>query len=206
VTSRLERMLVLLVGLTTLIAALLATLEADSGRRAEQASAQGSRRAVQLFTDIAGTGVELTFQVNAVRSHLELDSAARFRTAVPNPVQQAIARAEDRAAGRLAELEQRSFGVRTGTEGFEDTTRELDEATTRWQEAVRLQNAAVDEAGRYGRRQGRAVFGLALVATAGALLGLAGVLRAGRPGWLALGTSAAALAGAVAAGGSALLI
>ena len=201
-STRFERVLVLLVGATSLIAALRATLESDSGRRAEQASAQGTRRAVQLFTDIAGTGVELTFQVNAVRSHLELDSAAQFRTAVPSPLQQALARADDRAAGRLADLEESSFGFPTGVDGLADASREQRRAAMRWQEAVQLQNAAVDEAGRYGRRQGRAVFGLALVATAGALLGLAGAVRSR----LALGTGAVALAGAVAAGGSAFLI
>jgi hypothetical protein len=208
VSSRFDRLLILLVGVTSLVAALLAALESDSGRRAEQASAEGTRRAVQLFTDIAGTGVELTFKVNAVRSHLELDSTADLRTAVgsASPVQQALARADERAAGRLAELEQDSFGVRTGTDGLQDASGEQQRAAERWQEAVELQNAAVDEADRYGRRQSRAVFGLALVATAGALFGLAGVVRGGGPGWIALGTGAAALAGAVAAGGSALLL
>jgi hypothetical protein len=199
---------VLLVGLTSVAAALLATLEADSGRRAEQASAEASRRAVQLFSDIAGTGLAISFDVSTIRSHLELDSAASLRTAFASsdPLQQALARADARAAARLAELDESSLGVRTGAEGLQAALGELGRAAKRQQAALGLQNAAVDEADRYGRRQSRSVFGLALLATAGALLGLAGVLQRGRPGWLALGTGGAALAAAVATGASALLV
>jgi hypothetical protein len=205
---RFERVLLLLVGLTTVAAVLLAALEADSGRRAEQASAEGTRRAVALVSDLTGTGLALRFEVNAIRSQLELDTAAnaRLTLATADPLQGALARADSRAAARLAELDESSLGVRSGAEGLRATLDELAAATARQQAAVVLQNAAVDEAGRYGRRQGRAVFGLALLATAGALLGLAGVLKAGRPGRLTLGLGAAAVAAAVSSGVSALLV
>lgn len=117
-----------------------------------------------------------------------------------------MARADARTAARLAELDESSLGVRTGAEGLQAAVGELRRAATRQQAALRLQNAAVDEADRYGRRQSRSVFGLALLATAGALLGLAGVLQRGRPGWLALGTGGAALVASVATGASALLV
>jgi hypothetical protein len=42
--KRYERTLLVLAGLTTLVAVLLAALEADAGRQAERASAEGTRR------------------------------------------------------------------------------------------------------------------------------------------------------------------
>lgn len=197
----------LLVGLTSLAAALLATLEADSGRRAGVGRGLSPRRPAVLRHRRHGPRDQLRREHDPQPpSSSTRRQTLRTAFASSDPLQQALARADARTAARLAELDESSLGVRTGAEGLQAAVGELRRAATRQQAALRLQNAAVDEADRYGRRQSRSVFGLALLATAGALLGLAGVLQRGRPGWLALGTGGAALVASVATGASALLV
>jgi hypothetical protein len=208
VRGRFERVLLVLAGLTTLAAVLLAALEADAGRRAEHASAEGTRRAVALVSDLTRTGLSVRFQVNALRTQLEQETAAQARaaSATIDSRLEPFARAESRAAERLAELERDALGLESGTAGLTAAAAEVPATTTRTAEAVEAQNAAIADAARYGRIQGRAVFGLALLAVAGALLGLAGALGSAWPGRVAAGTSAAALTVAVAAGASALAL
>jgi hypothetical protein len=208
VSGRFPRVLLVLAGLTTLVAVLLAALEADAGRRAEHASAEGTRRAVALVSDLTGTGLSVRFQVNALRTQLELETAAQARAAgaAIDPGLEPFARAESRAAERLAGLERDALGLESGTAGLSAAAAEVPATAARASEAVQAQNAAIADAASYGRRQGRAVFGLALLAMTGALLGLAGALGAGRPGALAAGTAAVLLVAAVAAGASALTL
>jgi hypothetical protein len=161
---------------------------------------------VALVSDLTGTGLSLRFQVNALRTQLEAETAAQAREAgaLLDPRLAPFARAETRAAGRLAQLERESLGTETGEAGLTAATDEAARAAARQREAVAAQNAAIADAARYGRVQGRAVFGLALLAVAGALLGLAGALGSAWPGRVAVGTAAGSLAAAVAAGASAL--
>jgi hypothetical protein len=208
VTGRFPRVLLVLAGLTTLTAVLLAALEADAGRRADRASAEATQRAVALVSDLTTTGLSVRFQVNALRAQLELQTSAEARSAGAtfDPRLGPFARAESRAAERLAELERDALGVESGTAGLAAAAAEIPATATRAGEAVQAQNDAIADAARYGRMQGRAVFGLALLAMAGALLGLAGALGAGRPGALVAGTAAGVLVAAVAAGASALTL
>ena len=202
-----ERTLIALVGATGLAAALLATLEAHAGGRSERASAEATRRAAALFEDIASTGLDLRFKIGTLRSHLLLQSSADIRGVLGDrdSLQEAVARAEGRAA-RLAELDERSLALPTGARGLAVVTDQLGVSTIRQQAALGRQQNAAEVAERFGRRQGRAVLGLAALASAGALFGLAGVFKAGRPGWVALGTGALVLALALGSGVSALLI
>jgi len=203
-----ERTLIALVGATGLAAALLATLEAHAGGRSERASAEATRRAAALFEDIASTGLDLRFKIGTLRSHLLLQSSADIRGVLGDrdSLQEAVARAEGRAAARLAELDERSLALPTGARGLAVVTDQLGVSTIRQQAALGRQQNAAEVAERFGRRQGRAVLGLAALASAGALFGLAGVFKAGRPGWVALGTGALVLALALGSGVSALLI
>jgi hypothetical protein len=68
------------------------------------------------------------------------------------------------------------------------------------------QNRLVDRADRYGTRQERAMFAIALVAIAAVLLGPAGLVGDGRGGRIALVVAAAALALALGWGGSGLFV
>jgi hypothetical protein len=208
VSGRFQRVLLVLAGLTTLTAVLLAALEADAGRRADRASADATRLAVALVSDLTTTGLSVRFQVNALRAQLELRTTAEARTAGAtfDPRLEPLARAESRAADRLASLERDALGVESGTAGLAAAAAEVPATATRAGEAVRAQNEEIADASRYGRMQGRTVFGLALLAMAGALLGLAGALGAGRPGGLVTGTAAAVLLAAVVAGASALTL
>ena len=70
---------------------------------------------------------------------------------------------------------------------------------------VAAQHASLARAERYGRRSGLASRSLLLVATAGALMTLAGALDARRAAWLALDTGALLLCLALATGVLALV-
>jgi hypothetical protein len=72
--------------------------------------------------------------------------------------------------------------------------------TSRFNDGVASSNLQVDRADRYGRRASRTTLALAFLASAGALFGLAGVLRAGRAGWLSLATGMLGLLAAGALG------
>jgi hypothetical protein len=74
------------------------------------------------------------------------------------------------------------------------------------QGVLRYQNAQVDLADRYGTRQERAMFAIALVAIAAVLLGLAGLFGVGRSGTISMVVAAVALLVALGWGGSALFV
>jgi hypothetical protein len=79
----------------------------------------------------------------------------------------------------------------------------LDENTAlrkRTDPMVAQQHAALAQSESYGRRANAAARGLLLVATAGALLTLAGSLDGRRPALVAIGTSVLVLCAAVATG------
>jgi hypothetical protein len=76
----------------------------------------------------------------------------------------------------------------------------------RFADGVTQSNEQVDRADRYARRGSRATLALAFLASAGALFGLAAVLRAGRAGWVTVSTGALGVIAAAAVGVSALLL
>jgi hypothetical protein len=76
----------------------------------------------------------------------------------------------------------------------------------RFADGVAQSNEQVDRADRYARRDSRATLALAFLASAGALFGLAAVLRAGRAGWVSVATGALGVLAAAAVGISALLL
>jgi hypothetical protein len=207
-TSRYDRVLVVLVGLTPVVAALLAVLQLDSGRRADRSSTEASRLTIVLYEDIAGSILDAHFKVNALSQQIALQQRGLSRTLVAagDAAETAQAQADLAAATRLGALNETTTGLPSGAAGITALDGERRAAADRWTAQIGDQNAEIAETDRYGRRGSRAVFGLALVAMAGALLGLAGVLGSGQPGWIVLGTGAASLVAAAAAGASGLLL
>jgi hypothetical protein len=206
--TRFNRVLVLLVGLTPVVAALLAAIELDSSRIADRASTEASQLTIVLYEDIASETLDAHFKVNALAQQISLEQRGLSRALVASGdvAQTALSQADLRAASRLGALNETTTGLPSGARGLAALEAERRAANERWTAQIEHQNAEIARSSRYGRRGGRTVFGLALAAMAGALLGLAGVLGSGRPGWIVLGTGAASLTAAALAGATALLL
>jgi hypothetical protein len=210
---RYRRWLSALVGIAALAAALLAALESDSGRREEEAFVRSSRASVQIFAELAGSAPRTQFQANGIRRALgnEIDATARLLEATEaspeaSRVAVALSRAESAAAGLLGRAVEAMGRVPEDAPLDPATRRLLTANLSGIQEVLVYQNAQVDRADRYGTRQERAMFAIALVAIAAVLLGLAGLFGGGRSGTIALVVAAVALVVAVGWGGSALLV
>ena len=210
---RYRRWLSALVGVAAVSAALLAALESDSGRREEQAFVRSSRASVQIFAEIAGSAPRTQFLANGLRRSLgtEIDATARLleatrasaearRVAVP------MSQAESAAAARLGRAVEAMAGVPPDAPLDPATHRLLTAELSGIQGVLRYQNAQVDVADRYGTRQERAMFAIALVAIAAVLLGLAGLFGGGRSGTISMVVAAVALLVALGWGGSALFV
>ena len=208
-----RRWLSALVGIAAVTAALLAALESDSGRREEQAFVRSSRASVQIFAEIAGSAPRTQFLANGLRTALgnEIGATARLLEATrasedARGVAVPMSQAQSAAAARLTEAVKTMGRVSPGGPLDPATRRLLTANLSGIQRVLEYQNAQVDVADRYGTRQERAMFAIALVAIAAVLLGLAGLFGAGRSSLIAMVAAGAALAVAVGWGGSALLV
>jgi hypothetical protein len=206
-----QRWLAVLVGVAALSAALIATLEADAGRREERAFIRASRLSLDIFEGIAGSSQLFSFQGRALEQALSLGIEANGRAlaAIGSPeierVSLAQARAERIAARRLTAIFEEMTRLPGPEGGVDAHTREvLATGPEALQAVVEEQNAQVDAAERYGTRQDRSIFALSLVAIAAVLLGLAGVMGDRRGGRTALIAAGAALVVALGWGATAL--
>jgi hypothetical protein len=208
--ERFDRVLTLLVGVAAVVAACLVALELASSRHAARADAQASVTAAAAYQGFIGSSLANQLKVTSVLESADRLIGAEIGTKVPaTGVAAAYLAAESRAAVEQTRAVERTIrvpirGSLAATHAAFGASAATDVALLRAQ--VTRSTGLVDEARRYGRRDGRATFALTLLASAGALFGLAGVLRAGRAGWVALGTGAAALLAAAAAGVVALLL
>jgi hypothetical protein len=208
-TSRFRRWLAILVGLSAVAAALLSTLQMDSGKREERALLRASRLSVEIFSKIAGSGQLSAFTFTSFHRSLSLGmegtglALAGFEIPGASSSEEAIANANVAASERLIPIAE-SMGVSTPDAAIDEHTREVMGATVEDLTAiVGDQNREVDVAEAYGRRGTRSVFALSVLAIAAVLLGLAGVLGEGRPGTIALVAATTALVLASGLGASA---
>jgi hypothetical protein len=208
--ERFDRVLTLLVGVAAVVAALLVAFELSSSRRSARADAEASRIAVSSLQVLTSTSVVSQFKLASliqVEDHLTEAQVASVVSAEGDA--RAFLAAEERAAGLQADATERTIGVPVGGDVVKIHAALLAQAqrdAAAFATQVNRSSALVDASDRYGRRDSRATFALTLLASAGALFGLAGVLRAGRAGWVSLGTGTAGLAAAAAVGVSALLL
>jgi hypothetical protein len=212
-TARFRRWLAVLVGTAAITASLLAAMESDSGRREELAFVRASRSSLDIFSKIAGSTPRTQFQANGIRSALEtgIEATARlihasdadqevFRLVVP------VGSAQERASNRMVGVVRQMSRVPPDAP-IDPVTRDLVTADLAAIRAdLQVQNAQVDLADRYGTRQERAMFAIALVAISAVLLGLAGLIGGGRTGRVTLVVAAVALLLALGWGASAFLV
>jgi hypothetical protein len=199
-TPGFRKWLAVLVGLTAISAAAVSWVEADSGRKEGQAFVDASRGALEIFVKIAASSPRVQFEGNAARRVLgvDIESTARVANAPLRDEIFNIARKESRAQGAAA---RRLRKVVRATAAFDEGDPSLDQATLEAVGAdtaalgpiVEEQNQAVEDANRYGTRQERGFSALGLVAIAASLLGLAGLIGAGRTGRIVLVTAGCAL-------------
>lgn len=209
--SPFRRWLAILVGVAAVAAAMIATLESDANRREERAFIRGSRLSLDLFERIAGSGPRLSFQARGLEQalSLQIEAQARSIAALDAPslaaFEDARAEAEEAAGLRLAGVVEAMARLPDEASGVDAHTREVLASTPdRLEDLVGAQNAAIDDAERFGTRQDRAIFALSLVAIAAVLLGLAGVMGEGRSGRTSLIAAAVALTLALGWGATAL--
>lgn len=200
-TRGFRRWLAALVGLTAVAAASISWVEADSGRKEEQAFVNASRGALEVFVKIAASQPRRQFKGDALRAMLgvDIESTSRLARAPLRDQIFDIARAESRAEGaaarRLRKVFRNTRVIDRDDPSVDPAALEAVSASTAEVESVVEEQAqAVDDASSYGTRQERGFSALGLVAIAASLLGLAGLIGAGRTGRIVLVTAGCALA------------
>jgi hypothetical protein len=205
-TQRFRRILSVLVGIAAVTAATLSWVETDSGRKEEQAFVNASRGALDIFVKLAASAPRTQFEGNALRRAIAVQTEGGGRVIAMGVDAQTFdealrqAAADERAGKRLTQIAQQMAAVPEDFEDLDPATLAALQVTSPIQlfDTVERQNAYLDDADRYGIRQEHSFFSLGLVATAAALIGLAGLMGMSRAGWISLGTSGAALTFAIA--------
>lgn len=207
-----ERTLTVLVGVAAVVAALLATLQLDAGRKGDRASLQGSRLPVTIFEAIAASGIRSDFHLNRIRQSGALGIEGLSRQIAALPVEglggytSRLGQADAAASKSLEAAAKEMLGISPRSRGVDPATTAVILATVKdLRRQVALQGESVDDSNRYSVQGSRAVFGLSLAAIAAALLGLAAVLRAGPGGRIAIAAGAVALLGSLGWGTWALV-
>lgn len=215
--SRFEQILAILLGSAAVIAAILASVQFETGQAEQRALLRASRLSVGVFELTAATGAVTSFGGQMLRETAATSAGgiARQLVGFDQPevadVQNALAAAEAAAAERLtnliepmaapsplpsaldphaAELVGLGTGdVRTIIEAIANPSAPIEFHVAA--EGNRLTNALnnqVDRAEEVGDRGTYSLLGLALLALAGVLIGLASSLPRGRGAYIALAT------------------
>jgi nucleotide-binding universal stress UspA family protein len=198
---RFRRTLSVLVGIAAVSATVLSWVEADNGRKEEQAFVNASRSALDIFVKIAASSPRSQFEGNALRRALAVQSEGGggvLAVGVGSQIFDELlkqAKGDERAGDRLAQIAKQMAAVPDEFPALDPATLEAIQISNpaELQPLVEQQNAYTDDAIVVGTRQEHSFFSLGLVATAAALIGLAGLMGASRAGWISLFTSAAAL-------------
>lgn len=210
--TRFKKWLSVLVGLSALVASLLAVLDVHSGRRQEQALNRSSRLSVEIFGRLAASTPPqvLAYQVIQLSNFNTMKGTQRSLSAFERPetfaYEFALAGADRRVGARLLELAKRLRETPDPSSGLDKTARDvISTRIANINDLVAEQNHQVDLADKYGDRGTRAVYALSLLALAAVLLGLSAVTGT-RGGGITLVLGALALVTAGVWGGSALVV
>jgi hypothetical protein len=212
-TRGFDRWLAILVGAAALLAAVLATLQADAGKQEERALLMASRLSVQAFQGTAGGMPRLTFQIQGLQDALELGITSTARQIAALQVEDpaiadleiALAEADLRASDRLFAIASSMGEPPSAT--VDPVTREVaSRAPEELRPLTEDQNHQVNLAAWFGERGARTIFALSLLALGAVLVGLGAVLGATRAGRVALLAATVAIVAAAGWGISSLLV
>ena len=212
--SRFTKTLAILVGITAIVAALLAVGESHTGRQEERslllsarlaAGATGRIPASALLTSFTGRSQQeaIARQARGTARQISIGSGPLAE----DEAQNAVAEADVAAGERLYEAAERMGAVPDASSGLDPFT--LDVLGSGVAEAAALverQAAEVDRAETYSRQGNRMVLGLSVLAVAAVLFGFAGTVRDTKPGVAALSTATVFLVAAALIGASAFLV
>ncbi len=211
--TRFDRWLAVLVGVAAILAAVLATVQADAGNQAERALHMATRLSVRIFEETAGSSPRFSFEINSLQQATMLaisGTAAQIAVLGMPETADAIqgrAEADVTAAERLMAIAQSMGAVPPASSGIDSTAlKVLASNPVDWAGLLSEQIRQMDVADRYGERGNRTLFGLSLVALGAVLIGLAAVLGAGLPGRVVLTAATLALLAAAALGLAAILV
>jgi hypothetical protein len=203
--TRLLQVVGILVGLTAVLAAALSLLALDAHRKESRSSALEARVSSLLGQSVLHSELGPLFQKSVLYDIKELqDEGSILRGLGSSGYQRQVAKAEAAAAHDLRSTEAPAIGLPQGAPGKVAVAHQSATALKALRNYQDQLNALADRHERLARRGTRSDLALSLTAIAGTLLGLAGVLRAGRGGWLTLGVGAATLVAAAGVGAWAL--
>ena len=198
-----------LIGFLAVLAAMLAIVQAGQSQTGGRAKSMAARLADDILTRSSVSRLVDDFAGGAQLQAIDLRVDAFARQAEGKAVGDAGAVAVGAADEKAAELLQAAMTETIGTSGgapLDPYTAALVRASVSdLQAEVAEQGRQVDIATAAGGRGRLAVLGLSLTALAGVLVGLALVLREGRPGWTALLAACGIASLAVAAGVAAIV-
>ena len=202
---RFRRTLSILVGIAAVSAAVLSWVETDYGRKEEQSFVNASRGALDIFVKLAASSPRSQFEGNALRRALAVQSEGGGRVLALKPGSEIFdealkqAKSDERAGKRLIEVARQMSAVPEEFPALDPTTLAALQVSNPAElvDLVEQQNAYIDDADVAGTRQEHSFFSLGLIATAAALIGLAGLMGLSRAGWIALFTAAGSLTFAI---------
>jgi hypothetical protein len=211
--TRFDRWLAVLVGVAAILAALLATIQADTGSQAERALHMATRLSVRIFEESAGSSPRFSFEINSLQQAVTLaisGTAAQIAVLQMPETADAIqgrAEADVKAGERLMLIAQSMGAVPPESSGVDPTARHV--LASNPLDLIGLKNEQIRQmevAGHYGERGNRTLFGISLLALGAVLIGLAAVLGAGLPGRVVITAATLALLAAAALGLAAILV
>jgi hypothetical protein len=205
--TRFDRWLAVLVGVAAILAALLATIQADSSSQAERSLHLATRLSVRIFEESAGSSPRFSFEINSLQQAvtLAISGTAAQIAVLQSPETadaiQARAEADVKAAERLMAIAESMGAVPPESSGVDPTARHVLASSAL--DLIGLRDEQIRQmelADHFGERGSRTLFGLSLLALGAVLIGLGAVLGAGLPGRVVLTAATLALVAAAALG------
>jgi hypothetical protein len=199
-SSAFTRLLTALIGLTAVVAAVLTLLDLDSHRKEARYAGQSTRTAVALGESAAIRTAVLRYEATAIQGVAGLKAKADSRQSSTAVDQLVVGAAEENALAEVKQQQSKLIGFPINAKGKARLAAESNAAQAKLLRFGKQLDALGAQRTRYARRGTRASLALSLTAIAGALLGLAAVLGAGRPGRIVLAAGLLALVAAGAGG------
>jgi hypothetical protein len=202
---RFKRSVAVLVGTVAVVAAVLNFIQAETSRRADNASAAATIDSITASAQLSAGGSRDQFERDAERRVALLTQSAISRaTAVapgsatlsPNAL---LAEVEAKTAARLAGIRQRMRQLPTSPPGVDRPMLEALAAVDpdHVDSLLNSANTAADDSDLYGGRSSKLSAAIVLLAVAGALLGLAALIGPDRGGRISRNTAVAASIAAI---------
>lgn len=184
-TGPLRKWMAVLLGISAVAAASLATLDLHASKNYEDLVNRSSRLSVELFGRIAGSSFPVTAEAISTQAALFRGIQSSSREVLSNVDPQirgfeaAVAQADRAASERMTRLAESIGQVPAPESGVDPMIRDVIATEADQLKAIAdRQNRLLDESTRHSNRSSRAVFALSLVALTTVLLGLAAVMGA----------------------------